>query len=262
MRPETSEALVLRALDYGESDRIVHLLTPGRGRLAAIAKGAKRSKKRFPGTLDVFNHLEVQIAARRSSGLARLEHSKLVDWYPGLRRRPARFALASTLVELLDRLAPEAAGGPEPARLFRFARDSLAALSEAEPDARLRVFLELRALDALGLRPELSRCVRCGRRLGEGEGPTTFHVAEGGPLCGACGLRGEAGLPVHLGTLRALDRGLALELDQLPRLGLSPAALREALALLQRFQRFHLGLELRSERFLDETLAPPPAPRA
>jgi DNA repair protein RecO (recombination protein O) len=245
-----TEALVLRAVDFGESDRIAHLLTPDAGRLTAIAKGAKRSRRRFPGTLDVFNLLRVQVAPRRRPGaLARLEQAQLVDWHPGLRDRPARFALACYLVELLDRLAPEGAGGPEAARLFRFASEALQAVEAAAPDARLRALLELRALEALGLRPELAACVRCG-----GE-PDAFHVAEGGALCARCAAAVPGALAVRRGTLRALEQALRLPLSHLGRLGLAGAALAEAADLVARFQRFHIGVELRSERFLRQQLA-------
>jgi recombinational DNA repair protein (RecF pathway) len=91
-----------------------------------------------------------------------------------------------------------------------------------------------------------------------------FYVPDGGVICGACaiGLE-EAVLPVHLGTLRALQRGLEYDLDRLERLVLGPQALAEAEHLLFRFQRFHVGLELRSERFLHQSLhsgslTPPP----
>ena len=73
-------------------------------------------------------------------------------------------------------------------------------------------------------------------------------------MCGACGVRVEGLLAVHLGTLRALDRGLQLAVGALDRLALGPGALAEARRLISRFQRFHLGVELRSERFLDEIL--------
>jgi DNA repair protein RecO (recombination protein O) len=75
----TTEALVLRSVEFGESDLIVHLLMPDAGRLTAIAKGARRSLRRFPGTLDLFNHLRVQVAQRRSAGLARLEQATLIE---------------------------------------------------------------------------------------------------------------------------------------------------------------------------------------
>lgn len=254
-----TEALVLRAVDFGESDRVVHLLTAGSGRLTAIAKGARRSRRRFPGTLDVANRLQVQVAPRRRAGaMALLEHGRLVEWHAGLRRRPGRFALACALLERLDRLAPEGAAPAEAQRLFAFAAAALRTLAEAQPDARLRVLLELRVLDALGLRPELVRCVRCGR----GE-PAGFHVPEGGVLCRRCAVRARGLLAVRPGTLRALDQALRLDLDRLARLALPGAALAEAAQLVGRFERFHVGLELRSERVLDALglAVPPPGPR-
>jgi hypothetical protein len=60
---------------------------------------------------------------------------------------------------------------------------------------------------------------------------------------------------VRLGTLRTLEQSLRLDLQQLPRLGLSGAALDEARGLLARFLRFHVGLELRSESVLERLLA-------
>jgi DNA repair protein RecO (recombination protein O) len=215
-----TEALVLRTVDFGESDLVVHLLTPDAGRIGAIAKGARRSVKRFAGSLDVLNRVRIELAVRR---------------------RPGTLALA----ELLDRMAPEGSAAHEAAALYGFVLRTLALLEEAEPDARLRVLLELRALDALGLRPELAHCVRCGGQ------PAAFHVPEGGPVCRACGMRIDGLLPVRRGTLRTLEHALRLEPDRLGRLRLSGGALAEARELVHRFARFHVGLELRSEPVLD-----------
>jgi DNA repair protein RecO (recombination protein O) len=262
-----TEALVLRSLDFGESDRIVHLLAPRAGRLTAIAKGARRSVRRFPGTLDLFNQLRIQVVRRKPGAMARLEQATLIHPFASLRSDPARFALGCFLLELLDRLAPEGAAGGDARRLFEFALGSLQAVAASPVDRRLRILLPLRALDALGLRPELGRCVRCGALVGArpaaspGSGRdgapdrVSFHVAEGGALCSRCSLRGDGALPVALGTLRALEQGLSLPLPHLDRLRLSPRALEEAGRLLRRFQRFHLGIELRSERVLDQMIA-------
>ena len=190
--------------------------------------------------------------------MARLEQATLVRAYVGLRERSERYALASYLVELLDRLAPEGGIPSDCRRLFDFALAALGAIEVSRPDARLRVLLELRALDALGLRPELGRCVRCGRPLGTAP-RVAFHVGEGGPLCDACAREPSGLLSIHLGTLRALEQGLRLDLHKLDRLALPPGALAEAARLVARFQRFHVGVELRSERFLDEILPSPAA---
>lgn len=256
------EAILLRAVDYGESDRIVHLLTGAGGRLTAIAKAARRSHRRFPGTLDVFNHLRIEGRQKPRASMAFLEKATLVDPYLGLRREPARYALASFLVEMLDRLAPEGLVGEDAERLFEYAVGSLRLVEGAAPSPSLRVLLELRGLDALGLRPELGRCVRCGRVAGDEiahDHRVHFHVADGGIVCTACSLRLDGLVPVELGTLRSLAAGLASPVDQVDRITLSPRMLAQAARLVFRFQRFHVGVELRSERFLDEVLPVAPS---
>jgi DNA repair protein RecO (recombination protein O) len=248
-----SEALILRSVDFGESDRILHLLVPEAGRLTAIAKGARRSVRRFSGTLDLFNHLEVRIDRQRPGRISRLDQARLLRGFAPLRSDPARFALGCYLLELLDRLAPEGGSRADAARLFGFAISALDWIALRPPSPQQRVLLELRALDALGLRPELRHCVRCGREPVEAE-ESSFHVAEGGPLCARCGERQEGTLRVHRGTLRALEQGLRLDLSRLDRLVLPARALAEAERLVDRFQRFHVGVELASARFLREMI--------
>ncbi len=255
MRPVTTDALLLRAVDFGESDRIVHVLVPHAGRLTGIAKGARRSKRRFGGNLDLFNRLRIQIAPRRRPGsMARLEAAILVEAFQGIRRRPRSFALGCYLLELVDRLSPENAAPREARAVFTCMLDALRVIDRTEPDARLRVLLELRALAALGLCPELRHCVRCGKEAA-GAGTVGFDVADGGPVCPGCATPSRVPLPVAIGTLRSLEQGLRLRIDQLARLSLGPRALEEALRVVHRFQRFHVGFELRSEAFLDRVLA-------
>jgi len=147
------------------------------------------------------------------------------------------------------------------AQLFDFATGALDWLAQAPPDERVRTLLELRTLDALGLRPELVRCVRCGRPLAHSgwarDRPLAFHVAEGGPLCASCTPLDHGLLQVHIGTLRALERSLHFAPEQLGRIAWGRHAMQEAAALLRLFLRFHLGLELRSQSFLDEQLTLP-----
>ncbi len=252
---QQTEALVLRSLPFGESDLILHLLLPRSGRLTAIAKGARRSVKRFSGTLDLFQHLRVTVDRRRRGSMARLDQATLLLNFDALRVDPARFALGCFLLELLDRLAPEGAAPADAKRLFDFALAALALIAERPVDPVLRTLLQLRALEALGLRPELRHCVRCGsEELG---GPAVgFHVPDGGPVCPRCIREGEGLLEVQLGTLRALGQGMRFDLAQLHRLSLGPAMLAEARLLVRRFERFHVGVELRSERFLEEMLGP------
>jgi DNA repair protein RecO (recombination protein O) len=248
-----TEGVVLRTREFGEADLIVHLLTPERGRISAIAKHARKSKRRFPGSLDLFNHLHAEVRPHRRGGMPLLQRARLLSPFLALREEPARYGLACYLIELLGKLAPEDGAGPEMRRIFDFAVEILATLSVSSPDARLRVLLELRALDVLGLRPELRRCVRCGNDV-DGPGPVAFQIADGGVLCRKCTDPQGLSVRVHLGTLRALEQGLRFPIPELSRLVLPSQTLTEAQHLVARFQRYHVGVELRSERFLGDVL--------
>ncbi len=123
-----------------------------------------------------------------------------------------------------------------------------------QADRSLRVLYELRALDALGFRPEFEQCVRCGRDPdadSEVSGEARFLVSEGGVLCGSCQRPQDAAIPLQRGTRRALSRALQLPIAALHRLALTGPMLEEADRVVRHFQRFHLGVELRSQGFAD-----------
>ena len=113
-----TRALVLRTFDHGESDRLVHLYTESLGRVSAIAKGARRSRRRFPGTLEIFNVLESHIVDPPRASLMRLEGATLRRGFEGLPRALGRYAIASQLLELLDRFTGEHEANPG---LYHFA---------------------------------------------------------------------------------------------------------------------------------------------
>jgi DNA repair protein RecO (recombination protein O) len=250
MSRHEAEAIVLRCVEVGEADYIVHLLTPEWGHIPAMAKHARKSRKRFPGTLDLLNHLRIEVQ-RRADRMDYLGKAELVSPFLALREQPRRFALACQLAEMLGRMAPEAGDPADARRLFDFTVSAFRVLETTVPDARLRVFLTLSTLAALGLQPQLEGCVRCGREA-EGTGPVGFHVGDGGFLCRSCQGPQEELLPVHVATLAALRQGLRLDLGKLDRLVLGTRELVEAELLVQRFQRFHTGIELRSEAFVRE----------
>lgn len=255
MSTHKTEAILLRFVDVGETDRIVHLLTPDRGKVTAMAKSARKSIKRFPGTLDLMNHLAVELQPRPRR-MTYIGRAKLVSPFLAIRGDPARFALGCYLIELLGRLAPEGNAGGDARRLFDFTLAALHDIETVDPDPKTRLFLKLESLSAVGLRPELRRCVRCTKEL-RGSGAFSFHLGDGGPHCERC--KGEEGnlLPVHLGTLRALEQGLRFGVRKLDRLAMGTRELREAEQLIDRFHRFHVGFELHSETFLREAFSRP-----
>lgn len=244
-----TRALVLRTFDQGESDRLVHLYTEQLGRVSAIAKGARRSKRRFPGTLEILTLLEVHIVDPPRSSLMRIEGAKLAEPFEGLVDNLGRYAIACQFLELLDRFTGEHEPSPE---LFHFARGVLGVLAAEEPDRLLALLVVLKTLARLGYRPQLASCSVCGAALAAPGPAAGFEPRHGGALCADCREPGDAGVPA--GLLLALEAGVRRPLKERGALGLEGSALFRAQALLDRFFLFHIGADLRTDPFLRSIL--------
>lgn len=205
-RTQFTDALLLRSVDYGEADRIVTLLTTELGKLPALARGARRSRKRFGGALEPYCVLRAEVAPGRGE-LGRLAQAQVSRAFPGILRDLGKMMLAGSACELLRRALP--AREPD-ARVFEAAVGFLEALDGAEgaPEELLLAF-QVRLMALAGFAPGLDVCAGCGRRADEGQA-AMFDPDRGAVVCRACG-----GAPMHLsGATRsrlgsALGRGWA-----------------------------------------------------
>ena len=98
-----TEAIVLRSIRYGEADRILHLFTPERGRLSAIAKGVRRSKSRFGGRLEPFFRLELVLYEGRSE-LLTVTSAETLAGHPRLREHARALDGAARACDAVGRL--------------------------------------------------------------------------------------------------------------------------------------------------------------
>ncbi len=242
-------AVVLRTVDYGESDRVVTLLSHERGKLVAFARGARASKRRFGGGLEPFTLVTAELAERGGGdAMARLDSVSVERSFHHVRGDLARIGCAAYAAELAGSLVRD----HEPhAALFDLLVEYLGRLDAgpARP-AELRVF-ELWALEAAGFQPRLDGCARCGGAAAVGERGAAFAPADGGVLCERCEV-GAVGITrlsaAAVGVLRRLQHGgfgAAAE-------GVSAPVGRELREALGRFVEQQLGHRMQARRFLDE----------
>jgi DNA repair protein RecO (recombination protein O) len=201
-----TEAVVLRSIRYGEADRILHLYSTARGRINAIAKGARRPKSRFGGRLEPFFRLDLLLHEGRSE-LLTVTNAATVYGYPRLRSSgPALTAGAracDAVLRLLDSAEPNPPAYNLLCRYLAMLDDSsLPRAAEIETALSFRLKLAL----AAGFSPELASCARCG----EAEHLTGFSGAAGGVVCAGC----EAGSfelseEAHRFMVEAIARPLA-----------------------------------------------------
>ena len=112
MAVRRDEAIILRTRDYSESDRLITFFTRNQGQLTGIAKGARRSKKRFVHTLEPLSHVSITYADRASTGLVRIDGSELKNAFTALRGDIARLGYASVSCEIVLKMSPERQANP------------------------------------------------------------------------------------------------------------------------------------------------------
>jgi DNA repair protein RecO (recombination protein O) len=229
-----TEAIVLRSIRYGEADRVLHLYTPDRGRVSAIAKGVRKTKSRFGGRLEPFFRLDLILHEGRSD-LMTVTGAETVAAHPRLREDGRALDGAARACEAVSRVF---ADGDPHAGVYHLLANQLALL-DRDPARATRgnaLAFRLKLLLAAGFAPQLAGCASCGER----EHLVGFSGAAGGVVCGACEASAFAlDQSAHDFLVAALGRPLAESPDAEPR------ALAQAERAILETLEHHAHLRLR-----------------
>ena len=195
--------LVLRAQPYRDSDLIVTLFTQELGKISALARGGRRSQKRFAGALGQLVISTFEVTRSPRAELWTLESATVERDWMELSLDVAAVAHASYALELVRELVPSETPEPSVMALMVELWDSLRTGASA---AALR-FLELSLLQVAGTSPSLESCAACGVALDD-EQVCLFDPARGGAVCSTCApySRGAGARPLAASARRYLVR--------------------------------------------------------
>jgi DNA repair protein RecO (recombination protein O) len=240
----TSDALILRTYELGETSKVVVLLTRERGKVRAVAKGARGARSRYQSALEPLSEVRVTLHGRQGAELFRLGACELMRSAFPAGGRDLDVALAfSYFSELLDAFAQEEEADDA---VYRLANAVLRAAEEGIDIVILTRYIEAWLLRLHGIYPPLDRCGGCGRGLPAGD--LVYHGAAHGFVCDAC-------RPASGPTLTAAARGFLTEVFRRAPAAMSGPLPHEA-APLEGFHHAlisrHLERDLRSYRVLAE----------
>jgi DNA repair protein RecO (recombination protein O) len=239
----TGDALVLRTYNLGESDRIVVLLTRERGKKRGVARGARRSRKRFAGALEPLTLVRVAYSEREQRELVQLTYAEPMR--SPLSAPGEACTYASYFAELLDEWASDS--DPQE-RLFRLGVAVLEALTSGAPGEVLARYFEYWLLRLEGVYPSVTACPRCGGSFDRGavlEGRSHWY------LCVGCG-SGQGGVRMSPEALAFVMASTGRGPAHLAAIAPGPGALAELQAAHRLLLVWHLDREPRSARVLRE----------
>jgi DNA repair protein RecO (recombination protein O) len=222
-----TEALLVRRVEYGESDLVLTLLTQKVGKVSALARGARKSTRRFAGALEPMHTLLVELDERPSAELLTLVSATLKQPRAKILSNLPAMEAAGKALSWVRMAAPPRTPEEAPYAVLNLLLDRLAAANDAEGVATALAEAGLSLLSAFGWGIDFERCVRCGRQASP-EQSASVDAVRGGLICRNCGgarLRISAAARKRMARAAGGETGVLLGEDSAQTLSIVEAAL-------------------------------------
>jgi len=244
----SDEAIVLKLVPQGESNLILHLLTKARGRRTVIARAARKSRKRFAGSLQPFSYIRTEMSIRRTQSMGYLDSAESIRSFFEVQESLSKIYLASYYCDLLDVLLVEGEQYPEAFALMLF---FLNRLGSVEASVKHRLFFEIRLMDLLGYRPDSEFCGVDGTPL---TGVANFDERQLVFISEEAAKFQTETIRVSQAAREVFVKVSNLQLADLGTVKLSKQDASDALAVTRALIITHAGRPLKSMTMLDEEL--------
>ena len=250
MTTKKMTAVVLKVGDLGEADKIVTLYSKQVGKLAGIAKGAKKSKKRFSNKLEIFSLLDILYDDRSRSGLVRIVEAELLIPYISLRQNYDRYVGAALACELIYYWSRDYDADRN---IFDLLIWTLQNIDKGKSSRIVLIFFQIKLYTLLGYKLHLSGCIKCGIAEQAGK-PYVFHPGRHGLLCRNCSPSpmSRETVSLSMNTIKLLQHAQDLPMEKIERLRFSDASIREALLLFRAYGQYLLQREIKAWNFMEE----------
>lgn len=248
----TTDAILLRKIEYGDHDFIISFLTKSKGKISVIAKNAKKSVKRFSGALDLFfvNQIHCTFPKKKKNGLIILSQAELENGFTNIRYDVFKTAYASFWVELIHFWLEEDKVQSDLYDLLLFSLDALNTGTISKEV--LSLLFQIRFMSISGFSPNIENCDICKTPVDAIEQKTIrFDFNEGRIICQNCvKTRSKYGMTISKGTLKQLFWINNSNISRADRIRFSGFAIEEGTRLLEAFIPFHMGKDFKSLQFL------------
>lgn len=240
------EAIVLKTIDYGETNKIATLYTKDNGKITVLAKGAKKPNSQYAAVMQPF--VVAQFLYYQGSGLPSLNQGETVRSFKEIQLDIVKTAYASYITELVDKLTEEK-------QLYFFVYDWLVlALQQIndgqDPEIIARIF-DLKMLGIAGAKPQLDCCASCGSQERD---PVAFSVTYAGFLCNVCRLKDERAFHLTLSVAKLIRALYYLDFNKFGTITVKDSTRQQLDNMLTLYYDEYVGIQLKSKRFLKQLI--------
>jgi DNA repair protein RecO (recombination protein O) len=236
-----TQAVVLRAYDFQEANRVLVLFTREHGKVRAVVKGVRKPGSKLAAGLSLFTHADLALHGLDHQDLWLVTQAQPRRVHQRLKANLEALGRAARLVEILNGLTPDRQTAFE---VFDLLISALALFDQPVVPAAAGAWAEVNLLARLGYWPRLEACALCGETGGE----LRYDAAHGLAHCRTC-CPGAGGRVLTAGTRTLLQNLSGKGPDWVQRIRLDGQLLREISAFLDEALVYQLGTPLKSDGF-------------
>ena len=243
MRNYKTRGIVLKTFKLGEADKIITIISEKQGKVAAVAKGVRRTKSRFGARLEPFTN--VNLIIHKGRNLSTITNADIIKVYDGVTGDLDRIDYGYAMLELVEKLSVEDQSDP---RVYKMLAKALDLLSRTDDGKRLVLStFDIKLLAFSGFLPNINECVCCSVNTGL----TKFSFSQGGVLCERCYDSDPGSVLLHNGSIELMRSLLLIPLRELKSVKTDTVTLNELNKIIDKHITYHLGIRLKVRDFID-----------
>lgn len=208
MNLQSTESIIIREMDFKESDKLVTFLTKDQGKKSGIVRGTKKINSKTLGLVEPFTHAHVFFVEKPHSELVQIRKFDAIENFYAIRQQYDRILYATYFTEIIYLCDIDT---EESEHFFQLLLKNLHSLQEYQNFSELKVLFEKNVFQLLGILPNLETCCHCQRALWKPTSPNLpqlqhlgqyqLDCPEGTIRCPDCHSQGTAIVPISAGTL-------------------------------------------------------------
>lgn len=243
----STEAIVLKTIDYGEGHKIVIFYTLEFGKLKIVVKGAKSAKNKFGASLEPMTLSRIVFYNHPGRDLQMISQSDLIASHANLRKDLSLMSWGLYIMELVDELTIERDINKP---IFFLLKNLLEMISKISNWKILIKYFELKFFLLCGYALQLKNCVICSKKFESESSAYYLDINKGGVVCDKCKNKSENILKISIETWKILNMLADISIDKVGRLIVSNKAHDELENMINFFRMKYISKELKSLKFI------------
>ena len=232
----TVEGIILNETNYGETSKILNVLTKEYGYISIMSKGSRTMKSKLRGISMKMVYGEFTINYKEK-GISNLIEGNILNSLKNIMHDFNKISCASNLIDITKSILKE----NNDKSIFEILKNCLLKINDDfDYEIVMDIYL-LKMLDYLGVRPDFNSCINCSS-----EDTLTFDLTLGGMVCKNCY---QDTYLFNDKTIKLLKLFQLVDIEKISKINVNSNIKKELNNFLEEYYDTYTGIYLKNKLF-------------